>query len=152
MQTHSDWFTGGKPRWGEQRSTLGENRIQINGYPNVQLQYCYVSCSSKVTSFPIRNYCKLSFSTPSSITFSRWCTVMTKIQEYDLESVKILTRTNWYRQEVPFFLGHGLRKIDWELNHEKYIRINFNTYLECQKTRTVFILNTNIEFLRLKML
>ena len=27
------------------------------------------------------------------------------------------------------------------LNHEKYIRINFNTYLECQQTRTVFILH-----------
>ena len=42
--------------------------------------------------------------------------------------------TSWYRQEVPFFLclGHGLRKIDWELNHKKYIRISFNTYLECQ--------------------
>ena len=28
--------------------------------------------------------------------------------------------TSWYRQEVPFFLGYGLRKIDWELNHKKY--------------------------------
>ena len=27
---------------------------------------------------------------------------------------------NYYnRQEVPFFLGHGLRQIDWELNHKK---------------------------------
>ena len=44
----------------------------------------------------------------------------------------IIISTSWYRQEVPFFLGYGLRKIDWELNHKNYIRINSNTYLECQ--------------------
>ena len=57
-------------------------------------------------------------------------------------------RTRWSRQEVPFFLGYGLRKIDWELSHEKYIRINFNIHIECQQTRTVLILNTNIGFLQ----
>ena len=31
-----------------------------------------------------------------------------------------------------FFLGYGLRKIDWDLNDKKYIRINFNTYTGCQ--------------------
>ena len=41
---------------------------------------------------------------------------------------------------------YGLRKIDWELSHKKHIRINFNTYLECQYTRTVFTLNTSINF------
>ena len=61
------------------------------------------------------------------------------------------TCTSWFRQEVPFFLGHGLREIDWELNHKKYIRINFNTYLECQWIVQMFILNTNIDFLDLKI-
>ena len=28
------------------------------------------------------------------------------------------TCKSWYRQEVPFFLGYGLRKTDWELNHK----------------------------------
>ena len=28
---------------------------------------------------------------------------------------KCQVSTSWYRQEVPFFLGYGLRKIDWEL-------------------------------------
>ena len=47
--------------------------------------------------------------------------------------------TNWFRWEVPFFLGHGLRNINWELNHKKYIKINFNTYLECQSIVQMFM-------------
>ena len=53
------------------------------------------------------------------------------------KTLELILKKNYLLQvgfvkKFRFFLGHGLRKIDWELNHKKYIRINFNAYFECQ--------------------